>query len=75
MTQPKKEMLMKGTGRLKRNTSIKVIDVETWGLDATKLAFGVIMDAKTQEFVVFWTWEEARRILREMAEESPFVLY
>ena len=68
-------MLMKGTGRLKNERPVKVIDVETWGLDATKLAFGVIMDARTQEFVVFWTWDEARRILREMAEISPFVLY
>ena len=66
---------MRGHGRLKKDIPIYVIDVETWGLDATKLAFGVIMNAETHEFVVFWTWVEARRILKEMAEESKFVLY
>jgi len=67
--------MMKGHGRLKKDIPIYVIDVETWGLDATKIAFGVIMNAQTHEFVVFWTWVEARRILKEMAEESKFVLY
>ena len=68
-------MIMRGLGRLKSGRPIHVIDVETWGLDATKLAFGVIMNAQTHEFVVFWTWEEARTILRTMAEERPFTLY
>ena len=38
LTKPKKEMMMRGHGRLKKDIPIYVIDVETWGKQAENCA-------------------------------------
>ena len=50
-----------------------VVDIETWGLDATKLAVGVIGDVDSGVRRVFYTKEGYRLLLEEMRGDKTVV--
>ena len=46
----------------KKKLSLRfTLDIETWGLDARKLAFGVIQNVDTLEQYVFYTFENCKQ--------------
>ena len=46
----------------KKKPSLRfTLDIETWSLDARKLAFGVIQNVDTLEQYVFYDFEDADR--------------
>ena len=50
----------------KRKPSLRfTLDVETWGLDARKLAFGVIQNVETLEQYVFYDYADGKRFLQQ----------
>ena len=54
----------------KKKPSLRfTIDAETWGLDARKLAFGVIQNVDTLEQYVFYTYDDAKKWLQEKRKE------
>ena len=54
----------------KKKPSLRfTLDIETWGLDARKLAFGVIQNVDTLEQYVFYDFEDAKKWLQEKRKE------
>ena len=45
------------------------LDVETWGLDARKLAFGVIQNVDTLEQYVFYDYEDVKKWIQQKRKE------
>jgi len=71
----KNHMMMGGMVKPKTGIPGYVFDIETDGLDATKLAFAVIMSIETHDFTVLWSWDEVRGMLKQMSDEQPFTLW
>jgi len=54
----------------KKKPSLRfTLDIETWGLDARKLAFGVIQNVDTLEQYVFYTFEDCKQWIQEKRKE------
>ena len=54
----------------KRKPSLRfTLDTETWGLDARKLAFGVIQNVDTLEQYVFYDFEDGKKWIQEKRKE------
>ena len=54
----------------KKKLSLRfTLDIETWGLDARKLAFGVVQNVDTLEQYVFYTFEECKQWIQEKRKE------
>ena len=50
----------------KKKLSLRfTLDIETWGLDARKLAFGVVQNVDTLEQYVFYTFEDCKQWIQE----------
>ena len=45
------------------------LDIETWGLDARKLAFGVIQNVDTLEQYVFYHFKDGKKWIQEKRKE------
>ena len=54
----------------KKKPSLRfTLDIETWGLDARKLAFGVIQNVDTLEQYVFYDFESGKKWIQEKRKE------
>ena len=54
----------------KKKPSLRfTLDIETWGLDARKLAFGVIQNVDTMEQYTFYTFSDAKKWLQEKRKD------
>ena len=54
----------------KKKPSLRfTLDIETWGLDARKLAFGVVQNVDTLEQYVFYTFEDCKQWIQEKRRE------
>ena len=54
----------------KKKQSLRfTLDIETWGLDARKLAFGVIQNVDTLEQYVFYTFQDCKQWIQEKRKE------
>ena len=54
----------------KKKPSLRfTLDIETWGLDARKLAFGVIQNVDTLEQYVFYDFKDGKKWIQEKRKE------
>jgi len=54
----------------KKKPSLRfTLDIETWSLDARKLAFGVIQNVDTMEQYTFYTFSDAKKWLQEKRKD------